>query len=154
MAVSRIGIRQARRDDVPAVVELLADDHIGRQREAPASPERYLAAYDALIVDPAVRCFVAVEARGAVIGYLQMTITRHLSFGGARRALLEDLRVAACHRNNGIGRSLVETAVAAARSADCGIVQLLVHHDRQEACRFYRKIGFRSDHLGMRMVVR
>ena len=151
--VAAFDIRSARRSDVPEIVTLLADDPIGQQREIPASIERYVAAYDALIADPAVRCFVAVSNSDAVIGYAQMTITRHLSYCGARRALLEDLRVASHHRNNGVGSRLIETVIAAARFADCGIVQLFIHHDREEAYRLYRKIGFRVDHHGLRLTL-
>jgi|APAra7269097559_1048567.scaffolds.fasta_scaffold16601_2 ribosomal protein S18 acetylase RimI-like enzyme len=151
--IATVDIRLARSCDVPDIVTMLADDPIGRHREMPALIERYVAAYDALIADPAVQCFVATDEDGAVIGYVQMTITRHLSYCGARRALLEDLRVASHCRNNGIGGRLVETAIAAARAADCGIVQLFIHHDREEADRFYRRIGFRSDHQGFRLAL-
>lgn len=153
IGVAALDIRLARRSDVPAIIALLADDPIGQRREMPASIERYLTAFDAMIVDPAVRCFVAVSDDGAVIGYVQMTITQHLSFCGARRALLEDLRVASQHRNKGVGSRLIEVAVAAARSADCSIMQLFVHHDRRDADRFYQKIGFRSDHQGLRLAL-
>jgi len=151
--VPAVDIRLASRSDVPTIVALLADDPIGQRREMAGSIEYYLAAFDAMIVDPAVRCFVATSDDGAVIGYLQITVTQHLSFCGARRALLEDLRVTSSHRNKGIGSRLIEAAVAAARSADCSIVQLFVHHDRGDADRFYRRIGFRSDHQGLRLAL-
>ncbi|HVI87111.1 MAG TPA: GNAT family N-acetyltransferase [Dongiaceae bacterium] len=151
IAASPIHIRPARRSDVPGIVALLADDAIGQGRERPESIERYFAAYDALASDPAVRCLVAADEEDAVTGYVQVTITRHLSFGGARRALVEDLRVAPAHRRNGLGTRLVEAAIAAALSAGCDIVQLFVHRDREAAHCFYRKLGFQIDHLGLRL---
>jgi len=148
---STAGIRDATRGDIRSIVSLLADDPLGQQREAPASLAAYVAAYDAMACDPATQCFVAVDAEDTVIGYVQMTVSRHLSYQGARRALLEDLRVAASCRRAGIGEQLVRTAIAAAQTAGCDLVQLLVHTERDAAHHLYRKLGFRADHLGLRL---
>ena len=146
-----IDIRHARRDDVPHIVALLTADPIGQQREAAASAASYFAAYDALTLDKATQSFVAADADGNIIGYVQVTITRHLSYRGVCRALLEDLRVAVPYRRSGIGNRLVRTAIAAAQAAGCSLVQLLVHTERDAAHSFYRKLGFRADHLGLRL---
>ncbi|HVJ42520.1 MAG TPA: GNAT family N-acetyltransferase [Dongiaceae bacterium] len=146
-------IRSATRDDVPRIAALLADDPLGRQREETASLEDYLTAYDALAGDPAVHCLVAVDESGSVIGYVQVTITRHFGYRGAHRALLEDLRVAPAKRGLGVGTKLIEAAIAAAHSVGCDIVQLFAHHSRQSAHLLYRKMGFHADHLGFRRTV-
>ncbi|HVJ34188.1 MAG TPA: GNAT family N-acetyltransferase [Terriglobia bacterium] len=142
---SAIQIRSATRDDVPCIVALLADDPLGGQREATASLAHYLAAYDALARDPAVHCLVAVDERAIVIGYVQITITRHLSYRGACRALVEDLRVASARRSVGVGTRLVESAIAAARSSGCDVAQLFAHRSRNCAHRLYRRMGFQAD---------
>lgn len=149
----RIIIRPAQDDDVPGIVALLADDPVGCNRETPGSIEAYLDAYAEMIQDPAIRLYVAVDIPGTVIGYLQMTITRHLSYRGSRRALLEDLRVATSHRNQGIGRRLVSTSIVDAKKAGCGIIQLFVHQSREQARSFYQALGFRADHLGLRLTI-
>lgn len=146
-----LNIRSATRGDVPRIVALLADDPIGAMRETPQSIDRYLAAFDALAETSGTHLFVAEDAAGTVIGYLQMSVTRHLSYGGARRALLEDLRVVTSYRRQGIGRRLVEAANDAARLAGCSVVQLFVHQSRDQARRFYLGLGFAAEHHGFRM---
>lgn len=148
-----IVIRPAQDDDLPSIIALLADDPIGSSREAPGSIEAYLDAYAEMIQDPAIRLYVAVDVPGTVFGYLQVTITRHLSYRGSRRALLEDLRVAKSHRSQGIGRRLVSTSIVDAKKAGCGVIQLFVHQSRERARSFYQTLGFRADHLGLRLVI-
>lgn len=149
-AIIGVQIRPASRLDVPAIVALLADDPIGQRREMPERMAPYLAAFEALAADQATQCLVATAVDGAVIGYVQITITRHLSYRGARRALIEDLRVTAAHRRHGLGTQLMEAAVAAARASDCDIVQLFAHQERDTARHFYLKHGFTDHHRGLR----
>ena len=146
-------IRPAIAADLARIIALLADDPIGSTREDPLVPEAYGATFAALKDDPATHLLVAADAGDNVIGYLQMTVTRHLSYRGARRALLEDLRVSASHRRQGIGRRLVTAATAEARKAGCSIIQLFVHRDRDRARLFYQGLGFQADHLGLRFML-
>ena len=63
-------IRLATRDDVPAMVAMLADDPLGAGREDPADTGTYDAAYERVAADPGQRLVVA-ERNGAVVGTLQ-----------------------------------------------------------------------------------
>jgi GNAT superfamily N-acetyltransferase len=92
---------------------------------------------------------VAEDADGAVIGCLQLCILPGLSSQGAPRALIEDVRVAAPCRSRGIGEQLVQWAVAEARGKGCHLVELLTHHTRVDAQRFYKRLGFQPSHVGM-----
>jgi ribosomal protein S18 acetylase RimI-like enzyme len=148
-----ISFRPLQRDDIPGVVMLLADDPVGVNRESIEELGRYLDAYRAMIADPALRMIVAVNEARQVVGYVQITITRHLSYRGARRGLLEDLRVGVPYRGQRIGRRLVEAAIAAATEAGCDLVQLFVHHSRDNARQLYQNLGFSNDHLGMRLML-
>jgi hypothetical protein len=40
-------------------------------------------------------------------------------------------------------------AVAQARSSGCKLVELLTHHTRVDAQRFYKRLGFQPNHVGM-----
>ncbi|MEO0762381.1 MAG: GNAT family N-acetyltransferase, partial [Pseudomonadota bacterium] len=60
------------------------------------------------------------------------------------------VRVAAIARARGIGRRLVEDAIARARAAGCGLVQLTTDRTRPEAHRFYESLGFEASHLGLK----
>ena len=66
--------RRARRDDVPAIVRLLADDPLGRDREAPSPepPAAYWRAFDAVDRDGR-NLLVVAELDGEVVATLQLT---------------------------------------------------------------------------------
>jgi ribosomal protein S18 acetylase RimI-like enzyme len=149
MAAS-ISIRRARRDDVKAIVAMLADDHLGRARERLEEPlpESYFNAFAKLDADPSIQLMVAEEG-GTVVGCLQLCILPGLSSQGASRALIEDVRVASDRRSRGIGEQLVRWAVSEARGRQCKLVELLTHHTRVDAQRFYERLGFSKSHVGM-----
>ena len=146
-----ISIRRARRDDVAAIVTMLADDPLGsgRERIEQPLPECYFRAFEAVDHDPRIQLVVAEDNDGAVVGCLELCILPGLSSQGASRGLLEDVRVAAHCRSHGIGESLVRWAVAEARGRGCKLVELLTHHTRTDAQRFYERLGFARSHVGM-----
>jgi ribosomal protein S18 acetylase RimI-like enzyme len=150
-AISSITIRRARRDDVGAIVGMLADDPLGggRERLEDPLPPSYFRAFEALDHDPNIQLMVAQDDEGAVVGCLQLCILPGLSSQGASRGLIEDVRVAAHCRSRGIGERLVQWAVAEARGKGCKLVELLTHHTRVDAQRFYVRLGFQPSHAGM-----
>jgi ribosomal protein S18 acetylase RimI-like enzyme len=147
---SAVAIRRARRDDVGAIVAMLADDPLGsgRERIEDPLPPSYFRAFEAVDKDPNIRLVVAEEG-GAVVGCLQLCILPGLSSQGASRALIEDVRVATQCRSRGIGEQLVQWAVAEARARECRLVELLTHNSRVDAQRFYKRLGFAPSHVGM-----
>ncbi|HEY0331182.1 MAG TPA: GNAT family N-acetyltransferase [Rhodopseudomonas sp.] len=146
-----ITIRPARRDDVAAIVAMLADDRLGRGRERVEEPlpESYYAAFDALQRSPHIHLVVAVEAAGAVAGCLQLCVLPGLSSQGASRALIEDVRVRCDLRGQRIGEQLLHWAIGQARDSGCKLVELFTHHSRVDAQRFYARLGFQPSHVGM-----
>lgn len=149
-APSSISIRRAGRDDVAAIVAMLADDHLGRSRERLEDPlpKPYFDAFERLASDPNIKLVVAEEG-GSVVGCLQLCILPGLSSQGASRGLIEDVRVASNRRSRGIGEQLVQWAVAEARGRGCKLVELLTHRTRVDAQRFYERLGFSTSHVGM-----
>ena len=147
---STVTIRRARRDDVAVIVAMLADDPLGsgRERIEDPLPPSYLRAFEAVEKDPNIQLVVADEG-GGVVGCLQLCILPGLSSQGASRALIEDVRVATHCRSRGIGEQLVQWAVAEARARGCKLVELLTHHTRVDAQRFYKRLGFQPSHVGM-----
>jgi ribosomal protein S18 acetylase RimI-like enzyme len=145
-----IALRPARREDVAAIVAMLADDPLGQARERIKDPlpKSYFAAFDAIARDGNIRLMVADDG-GAVVGCLQLCILPGLSSQGTSRALIEDVRVAAHFRSRGIGDRLVRWAIEEARVRDCKVVELLTHHTRVDAQRFYKRLGFADSHVGM-----
>lgn len=150
-AASPITIRPARRDDVAAIVAMLADDHLGRGREVVTDPlpASYYAAFDALQGAPHIQMVVATDGSDAVVGCLQLAVLPGLSSQGASRGIIEDVRVASDHRSQGIGEQMVRWAIGEAQAQRCKLVELFTHQSRVDAQRFYARLGFQPSHVGM-----
>nr|WP_137815639.1 GNAT family N-acetyltransferase [Gandjariella thermophila] len=144
-------IRRARREDIPAIVALLAADPLGAEREKPGDPA-YPAAFAELEKDPN-QILVVAERAGEVVGTLQFTVIPGLSRRGLRRAQLEAVRVRDDVRGNGVGAELLRWAIAEARRRGCGLVQLTTDVTRTDAHRFYRRFGFQPSHIGMKLAL-
>lgn len=143
-------IRPAVADDIPAIVEMLADDPLGSTRESPGDLTPYLAAFERLAVDPDQHQVVAVR-EGRVIGTLQLTIVPGLSRKGALRSIIEGVRVHADERGSGLGTRFIEWAVDESRRQGCQLVQLTSDATRTDARRFYERLGFTASHVGFKM---
>lgn len=143
-------VRRAERDDVAAIVELIAADQIGAARDGGelAPYERAFAAIDA---DPAQLLVVVADSAGAIVGTLQLTFIPGLARRGAVRAQIEAVRVAAGVRGRGIGRRLFEWAIAEAEHRGCALVQLTSDKRRVDAHRFYDGLGFTASHDGFKL---
>jgi ribosomal protein S18 acetylase RimI-like enzyme len=150
-ASSSITIRRARREDVAAIVAMLADDPLGsaRERIEDPLPPSYFSAFEMVDRDPAIQLVVAENGDGEVVGCLQLCILPGLSSQGASRGLIEDVRVAPHCRSQGIGEQMVRWAITEARAKHCKLVELLTHNSRVDAQRFYVKLGFQQSHKGM-----
>ena len=147
-------VRRAEAHDVPAIVALLADDPLGRDREQPDRGD--LTAYDAAFaaVDAdAGQLLVVVCDDALVIATLQLTFVPGLSRGGTLRAQIEAVRVHQDHRGSGLGGALIGWAVVQARGRGCGLVQLTTDKQRGDAHRFYERLGFVASHEGFKLAL-
>ncbi len=140
--------RDATRADVPALVDMLRDDLLGQGRETD-DPAPYLAAFDEIAANPCHQLIVG-ESGGRVVATCQLTILSGLSRQGARRALVEAVRVASTDRGHGIGALLMAECEARARKAGCAMIQLTTDRARAAAHRFYERLGYEASHLGMK----
>lgn len=147
-------IRDARRDEVPLIVAMLADDALGRSRERLEDPlpQAYFDAFDAIAADANARLVVA-EVDGAVVGTAQLTFLPGLSRQGAWRALIEAVRVDGRRRSAGLGSALIRGLVDLARDHGCRMVQLTTDKSRTDAHRFYARLGFHATHEGMKLAL-
>jgi GNAT superfamily N-acetyltransferase len=147
-----VEIRRARREDVPAIVRLLADDALGRARESLGEPlpQSYYDAFAAIDADRRHE-LVVVEAAGAVVGTLQLTFLPYLAYRGGLRAQIEAVRVESGWRGRGLGGRLFAWAIDRARHEGCHMVQLTTNASRADAQRFYARLGFVPSHVGMKL---
>jgi GNAT superfamily N-acetyltransferase len=151
MSAAEPVLRPARREDVPALVQLFTDDELGRTRES-ATLATYLAAFEAIEADPNNTVYV-LDSDGEIVGCAQLTIIPGLGRRGMKRALIEAVRVASRRRGRGLGRRLIGDLVTIARERGCGMVQLTSDKRRTEAHRFYGALGFVASHEGFKLAL-
>jgi GNAT superfamily N-acetyltransferase len=145
-------IRPAAREDLPAIVALLADDVSGARPGRPGRSltDGCLAAFEA--IERAPDCELLVACHGArVVGTMQLDFTPVLSRQGAWCATIEALRVAAAERSQDSGRTLIEWAIARARARGCHVVRLGADCLRADAHSMYERFGFVASLPGMRL---
>ncbi|MBB2892456.1 GNAT family N-acetyltransferase [Flexivirga oryzae] len=148
--VPGIRVAEATADQVPQIVALLADDLLGREREAGAAA-RYDEAFAAIDADPSEHLLVLLDTDDAVVGTLQLGFVRSLSRGGALRAQIEAVRVSAALRGRGVGRAFFQWVIGVARGEGAVLLQLTSDLQRAGAIHFYESLGFVHSHAGLKM---
>jgi RimJ/RimL family protein N-acetyltransferase len=143
-----LAIRPARPEDAATLVALAAS--VGREPEAwllntdgwrsAADERRYLRA---LKRHPDAAVFVA-EDDGAIVGRLSVARDPHQA---SRHVADLGLMVAEGHRRRGVGRGLLEQAVAWARDAGVRKLELHVFPWNEPAIRLYERFGFEREGL-------
>jgi GNAT superfamily N-acetyltransferase len=152
MTRPNIRFRLAKRADLPSIVRMLADDDLGSQRERYEDPlpEAYYSAFEQLESDPNHELIVA-EHNGEVIGTLHLMFLPSISFQGRVRAQIESVRVDKRFQSRGIGSAMMGWSIQRAKQRGAHIVQLTTHKTREDAHRFYERLGFKGSHLGMKL---
>lgn len=153
-SLTGLRVRPALRNDVPAIVRLLADDVLGAKREQATDPlpRAYFDAFDAIAAQGGNEILIA-ELDGEVVGCLQLTVIPGLSRVGMSRGQVEGVRVSSKHRGQRIGEMLIAAATDRARELGCKIIQLTTDKTRVDAHRFYERLGFESTHIGMKRTI-
>ena len=148
-------LRPARRDDLRALVELLAADALRANDDSSAIERRgpYEAAFEAIDRDPAHTLVAVEDAAGTVVATMQLTLIPGLARAGATRMQVEAVRVAGVARGHGLGTAMMRWAIDEARSRGAALVQLTSDVRRVEARRFYERLGFAPSHLGFKLVL-
>ena len=149
---SNLIFRPATVLDLPAIVQMLADDDIGSTREDPSIPlcRSYLEAFEAIEADPNNELIVTLNGE-QIVGVLQLTFVPYLTYIGGWRALIEGVRVSKDSRSGGIGGKMLRWAINRAKERNCVMVQLTTDKLRPEALRFYENLGFVASHEGLKL---
>ncbi|OIH99900.1 MULTISPECIES: GNAT family N-acetyltransferase [unclassified Curtobacterium] len=149
-----VTLRNAVDDDLDALVALLADDPVSAARgdvAAPGDRPRYAAALRSVVDDPANALLVVEDETGRLVGTLQLTRIPGMARRGARRLLVEAVRVSSTVRSGGIGTAVMRWVTdVAAPALDTPLVQLTSDAARTDAHRFYERLGFTGSHVGFK----
>lgn len=120
--------KKATQNDLPKIVEILADDELGKQREnfqTPLSTE-YFNAFENINSDQNHELIVVEDENNEVIGTLQLSFIQYLTYQGGIRAQIEAVRIRKDQR--GLGKAMFEWAI-----------------------KFYENLGFKATHEGMKI---
>lgn len=149
--MSELTIRRALPADIPAIAALLTDDFIGASREG-APLADYEAGFEAVEADRNQLLAVA-ELGGEVVGTMQLSFIPGLSRGGRWRGHVEAVRVASARRGQRIGEAMMAWAEERCRERGCVICELTSDGRRDDAHRFYTRLGFEPTHLGFKKML-
>lgn len=143
-------IRKARKDDLGAIVDLLANDPLGALREDLQHLQKYEHAFDIIDKDANQELMVIEDEVGELTGTFQLTFIQYLTHQGSIRVQVESVRVREDQRGKGIGEKMFKWIFERAKSKGAYVVQLTSDKKRPDAIRFYRKLGFVDSHEGFK----
>lgn len=145
--------RNATQEDIPSIVQLLADDELGQTREdfRTPLPATYYHAFATIDKDPNQELVVVENESGDIIGTLQLSFIQYLTYQGGTRAQIEAVRVHKNHRGEGVGRQFFLWAIERSKQRGAHVLQLTTDKKRPDALRFYEGLGFVASHEGMKL---
>ena len=151
MQALAVTIRQAREEDVAAIVAILASDDIGGHGDTTDEAARadYLQAFHTLQRTPHETLYVA-ERDGEIVGTFQTLLTTTLTGRGATSMIVEAVQTRPDMRGRGIGAQMIGFCIEEARRLGLRQVQLTSNAARTDAHRFYERLGFAKSHLGFK----
>lgn len=131
-------IRRATLEDAAELVGIFAQLH---PKHAALEIDRHILHVTQVLSHPGTSVFVA--GGPPLMGAVTLHVLPNATYGGRPYALIENVITDQCHRGQGIGRKLMEAAIAAARADNAYKVMLLTGKTRA-ASGFYSKLGFSS----------
>jgi GNAT superfamily N-acetyltransferase len=143
-------IRDARPDDLEAVIAMLDEDAIRERREDYSDLTPYASAM-AEIVGADHSTVLVGELDGEIVATAQVTWQRRMMYGAGLVCQIESVRVAAKSRGIGIGAEFIAWIIDDARARGCARVELTSNAKRLDARRFYERLGFTASHIGMKL---
>jgi GNAT superfamily N-acetyltransferase len=141
-------IRPIREGDIGDAVTIIIGGSTKPQFEDPQNVDAYWSAVketrtrrgDVLVAD----------ADGEVVGVCQVLVFQHFQHTGGWCCEVESVHVRSDQRGRGVGTKLLEAAEAFAREQGCYRIQLTSNNVREDAHRFYTRLGYEASHQGFK----
>jgi len=148
-----MNFRKADIQDVPHIVQMIANDSLGKLREDynDPLPEVYIKAFKNIDSDFNQELIVIEDDDMSIIGTLQLSFIQYLTYKGGIRGQIEAVRVRQDKRGEGIGEKAFKWAINRAKERGAHLLQLTTDKKRPEAIKFYKKLGFAATHEGMKL---
>lgn len=148
-----MNFRKATIKDVSKIVEMIADDELGKTRENFQNPlpKSYIEAFKNINDDKNQELIVVENEELEIIGTLQLSFIQYLTYQGGIRAQIEAVRIRKDKRGLGIGKTMFEWAIKRAKERKAHLLQLTSDKKRPKAIKFYEDLGFKATHEGMKI---
>jgi N-acetylglutamate synthase-like GNAT family acetyltransferase len=133
--------REARREDLPALLELLRQLNTD---DPPIEPSVAQAVFDAILDRTGLTVFV-LEQDGVPVASTYLNVVPNLTRAAAPYAVIENVVVDTTHRGQGLGKSIMAATLNVAWEAGCYKAMLQTGSRRASTHAFYRACGFSGD---------
>jgi GNAT superfamily N-acetyltransferase len=149
MGQTSVVVERAHPLDLPAIVQILAEDELGGKGDAwtEASAAAYEAAFARMLAHADMVVLVARES-SRLLGFLHLYFLQGLPGHGRLKVVLNSVFVARAARGQGVGAQLVAAAEKIAREGGATEVSLTSGKKRVDAHRFYQDLGYERRHEG------
>ena len=131
-------IREARLDDLPALLALYTELH---QNELPVIDEALTALWQRILDDPNHHILLGL-LDGAPVCSCVLLIVPNLTQKQRPYALIENVITRAQHRGQGHATALLQFARKLAEAEDCYKIMLMTGAKEEGTLRFYERVGF------------
>ena len=134
-------------------VEMLANDKLGKLREDYNNPlpKKYYDAFENIKKKSNQELIVVENNDLGIIGTLQLSFIQYLTYQGGIRAQIEAVRIREDQRGKGLGEQFFQWVINRAKERGAHVLQLTTDRKREDALRFYEKLGFVASHHGMKL---
>jgi GNAT superfamily N-acetyltransferase len=134
-------IRRATEDDLQPLLALLGQPDMDGDRVIPFAEAQEI--FRRVSADAKHEIYIALND-SEVIATFTLLIVHHLSHRGARSLIIEDVVVQTDWQGKGIGRQMMQFAVARGKQLHCYKLALSSGLRRERAHEFYEHLGFQK----------
>lgn len=145
--------RKATKEDLPAIIEMIANDALGQLRERfeDPLPNEYYSAFERINTDKNQELIVIENSESEVVATFQLSFLQYLTYLGGIRCLVENVHVREDQTGKGIGKQMFQWIIERAKEKNVHLIQLTSNKLRPNAIRFYEGIGFKATHEGFKL---
>ena len=137
----QVELRKAEEQDLPFILPLYAQLGLDNGQILPLEPARII--FASMRDYPDYQLYVAM-VQGEIVGVFALLIMDNLGHLGAPSGVVEGVVVREDWRRQGIGQKMMGFAMEYCKSRGCYKLALSSNLQREEAHRFYERLGFRK----------
>ncbi|MEQ8422338.1 MAG: GNAT family N-acetyltransferase, partial [Arenibacter algicola] len=118
--------RQATKEDLPSIIEMIANDTLGQLRERfeDPLPKEYYSAFERINTDKNQELIVIENSEGEVVATFQLSFLQYLTYLGGIRCLVENVHVREDQTGKGIGKQMFQWIIERAKEKNVHLIQL------------------------------